>query len=76
MPFGCPPFECPAKPTFGPRMIGVLVGALLTALEDEQAKSWTLDCEDASVLEHLTSGKKLCPHRNAYTDLYLVRSME
>ncbi|KAF4759885.1 hypothetical protein N7455_001011 [Penicillium solitum] len=77
MPFGCPPFECPAKPTFGPRMIGVLVGALLTAFEDkEQARAWTLDCEDANVLEHLASGKKLCPHRNAYTDLYLVRSME
>lgn len=77
MPFGCPPFECPAKPTFGPRMIGVLVGALLAALEDkEQGKTWTLDCEDVSVLEHITSGKKLCPHRNAYTDLYLVRSME
>ncbi|KAJ5400151.1 hypothetical protein N7465_010640 [Penicillium sp. CMV-2018d] len=78
MPFGCPPFECPAKPTFGPRMIGVLVGALLTALEDkdkEQARTWNLDCEDAKVLEHLTSGKRLCPHRNAYTDLYLVRSM-
>ncbi|CAI7602045.1 unnamed protein product, partial [Penicillium discolor] len=60
MPFGCPPFECPAKPTFGPRMIGVLVGALLTAWEDEeQASTWNLDCEDASVLEHLASGKKL-----------------
>ncbi|CAI7572045.1 unnamed protein product [Penicillium viridicatum] len=77
MPFGCPPFECPAKPTFGPRMIGVLVGALLAALEDkEQARTWNLDCEDAKVLERLTSGKKLCSHRNAYTDLYLVRSME
>ncbi|KAJ5617230.1 hypothetical protein N7537_002344 [Penicillium hordei] len=77
MPFGCPPFECPAKPTFGPRMIGVLVGSLLAVLEDkEQAKPWNLDCEDTSVLEHLTSGKRLCPHRNAYTDLYLVRSME
>lgn len=77
MPFGYPPFECPAKPTFGPRMIGVLVGSLLAALEDkEQAKTWNLDCEDASVLEQLMSGKKLCSHRNAYTDLYLVRSME
>ncbi|KGO76252.1 Cytochrome P450 [Penicillium italicum] len=77
MPFGCPPFECPAKPTFGPRMIGVLVGALLAALEDkDRSCTWTLDCADGRVLEHLTSGKKLCPHRNAYTDLYLVRSME
>lgn len=76
MPFGCSPFECPAKPIFGPRMIGVLVGALLAALEDkERTKTWDLDCEDVSVLEHFTSGKKLCPHRNSYTDLYLVRSI-
>ncbi|KAG0161465.1 hypothetical protein PDIDSM_8999 [Penicillium digitatum] len=75
MPFGCPPFECPAKPIFGPRMIGVLVGALLAAMEDkDQLSSWTLDCEDGRVLGHLTSGRKLCPHRNAYTELYLVRS--
>ncbi|KAJ5943046.1 hypothetical protein N7516_003214 [Penicillium verrucosum] len=76
MPFGCSPFECPAKPIFGPRMIGVLVGALLAALGDkERAKNWDLDCEDVSVLEHFKSGKKLCPHRNSYTDLYLVRSI-
>ncbi|CAG8890185.1 unnamed protein product [Penicillium egyptiacum] len=77
MPFGCPPFECPAKPTFGPRMMGVLVGSLLMAVESkEQSGTWTLDCEDGVVLGHLSSGKKLCPHRNAYTDLYLVRSLE
>ena len=76
MPFGCPPFECPAKPTFGPRMIGVLVGSLLTAVGGrERLGTWILDCEDEGVLEHLSSGKRLCPHRNAYTDLYLVRSL-
>jgi hypothetical protein len=76
MPFGCPPFECPAKPTFGPRMIGVLVGCLLGALEDDRSESWILDCEDRRVLERISSGKRLCPHRNAYADLYLVRSVE
>ncbi|KAJ5964909.1 Cytochrome P450 [Penicillium vulpinum] len=77
MPFGCPPFECPAKPTFGPRMIGVLVGSLLAALEDQDlSRIWTLDCEDRIALENFTSGKRLCPHRNAYTDLYLVRSVK
>ncbi|KAJ5498684.1 Cytochrome P450 [Penicillium expansum] len=75
MPFGCSPFECPAKPTFGPRMIGVLVGALLVALDDkDRPNTWTMGCENLRVLEHLTSGKKLCPHRNTYTDLDLVRS--
>lgn len=77
MPFGSAPFECPAKPTFGPRMVGVLVGSLLAALEDkEHPRTWILDCEDGKVLEHVTSGKRLCPHRNSYTDLYLVRSTE
>ncbi|KAJ6124603.1 Cytochrome P450 [Penicillium samsonianum] len=77
LPFGCPPFECPAKPTFGPRMIGILIGSLLASLGDkDRSGTWTLDCEDGKVLEHLASGKKLCPHRNAYTNLYLVRSME
>ncbi|CAG8207860.1 unnamed protein product [Penicillium nalgiovense] len=76
MPFGCPPFECPAKPTFGPRMVGVLVGSLLMAVKGkEQSGTWTLDCEDGRVLGHLSSGKRLFPHRNAYTDLYLVRSL-
>jgi hypothetical protein len=66
MPFGCPPFECPAKPTFGPRMVGVLVGSLLTTVGGrERLETWILDCEDGVVLEHLSSGKRLCPHRNA-----------
>ncbi|CAI7595113.1 unnamed protein product [Penicillium glandicola] len=53
MPFGCPPFECPAKPTFGPRMVGVLVGALLEAVEDNDgSKIWSLDCENERVWQH------------------------
>ncbi|KAJ5787944.1 hypothetical protein N7457_002934 [Penicillium paradoxum] len=76
MPFGSAPFECPAKPTFAPRMIGILVGSLLAALDKSQSKAWYLDCEDGEVLEQLESGERLCPHRNAYMDLYLVRSVD
>ncbi|KAJ5365435.1 hypothetical protein N7517_008321 [Penicillium concentricum] len=75
MPFGCAPFECPAKPTFGPRMIGVLVGSLLAALKEDPSRNWSLDCEDGRALEGITPGKRLCPHRTSYTDLYLVRSL-
>ncbi|EED22527.1 conserved hypothetical protein [Talaromyces stipitatus ATCC 10500] len=31
LPFGSRPFECPAKPMFGPRLVGLLVGTLLGA---------------------------------------------
>ncbi|KAK7193362.1 uncharacterized protein CC84DRAFT_1136526 [Paraphaeosphaeria sporulosa] len=34
MPFGSSPFLCPAKPDFGPRMIGILVAALVDAFSD------------------------------------------
>ncbi|EED22668.1 conserved hypothetical protein [Talaromyces stipitatus ATCC 10500] len=34
LPFGSKPFECPAKPVFGPRLIGLLVGILIAAFPD------------------------------------------
>ncbi|ORY10228.1 hypothetical protein BCR34DRAFT_567083, partial [Clohesyomyces aquaticus] len=34
MPFGGSPFVCPAKPEFGPRMIGILVAALVEVFSD------------------------------------------
>lgn len=34
MPFGSSPFLCPAKPKFGPRMIAILVAALVDAYSD------------------------------------------
>ena len=39
MPFGERPFICPAKPNFGPHMIGVLVAALAAKLP---GKSWAV----------------------------------
>jgi hypothetical protein len=35
MPFGASPLTCPAKSDFGPRMIGILVAALVAAFCDE-----------------------------------------
>ncbi|KAK0100727.1 hypothetical protein ONS95_007178 [Cadophora gregata] len=34
-PFGMGKFECPAKNSFGPMMIGVLVGALLSGIDED-----------------------------------------
>jgi hypothetical protein len=73
MPFGCVPFECPAKPTFGPRMIGLLTGSLLGALESRSKGGWRLECEDKNVVAQLKSGGRLDSGRNAYECLYLVR---
>jgi hypothetical protein len=73
LPFGCVPFECPAKPTFGPRMIGLLAGSLLAGLESRSKMGWTLECADKNVLAQLKSGERLDPGRNAYGSLYLVQ---
>ncbi|KAJ5573392.1 Cytochrome P450 [Penicillium hispanicum] len=53
MPFGARPFECPARAVFGPRMIGILVGGLLTALDTEPAKKmdWRVECKNEQVLK-------------------------
>ncbi|CAI7622339.1 unnamed protein product [Penicillium bialowiezense] len=73
MPFGSAPFECPAKPTFGPRMIGLLAGAVLAAFDDQfSSAGWSLECEDGNMLEHLKSGERLSMDRTAYANLYLV----
>ncbi|CAG8427144.1 unnamed protein product [Penicillium salamii] len=75
MPFGCVPFECPAKPTFGPRMIGLLAGTVLAVFGEPSIDvGWSLFCEDESVLEHLKSGNGLSLNRTAYGDLYLARA--
>ncbi|CAG8010341.1 unnamed protein product [Penicillium salamii] len=75
MPFGCVPFECPAKPNFGPRMIGLLAGTVLAVFGESSIDvGWSLVCEDKSVLEHLKSGNGLSLNRTAYGDLYLARA--
>lgn len=75
MPFGYVPFECPAKPTFGPRMIGLLAGTVLAVFGESSIDvGWSLVCEDKSVLEHLRSGNGLSLNRTAYGDLCLART--
>ncbi|CAG8286927.1 unnamed protein product [Penicillium olsonii] len=75
MPFGCVPFECPAKPTFGPRMIGLLAGAILEAFGELSTDvGWRLVCDDKGVPEHLRSGQGLSLDRTAYGDLFLARA--
>ncbi|KAJ5143570.1 Cytochrome P450 [Penicillium bovifimosum] len=74
MPFGRAPFECPAKPNFGPRMIGVLVGSLLGGLEGDGLGDWSLECDDMDVVERIGGGGRLCPHRNAYAKVFLVQT--
>jgi dihydroceramidase len=33
--FGSKPFQCPAKPKFGPRLVGLLIGILLKEFPDD-----------------------------------------
>lgn len=74
MPFGARPFECPARAVFGPRMIAILVGELLTALETESAKKmgWRLECSNKQVLKAVANKERLLVDREALKDLKLV----
>ncbi|OJJ68902.1 hypothetical protein ASPBRDRAFT_32661 [Aspergillus brasiliensis CBS 101740] len=76
MPFGSVPFLCPAKPVFGPRMIGMVVGILFLALEE--VGSWRLVGRDKRSANEYVSGKRLNNDRSAYDDLllYLDEEME
>lgn len=69
MPFGHSPFECPAKPKFGPQMIGILVGALLAGLDVPEKLDWKLENGDGKALD---AGVRLDSHRESYGDLKLV----
>lgn len=60
-PFGKKPFVCPAKPVFGPQMVGLLVGALV----DSFGQGWAL--EGSGIRE----GTYL--DRNGFEDIALVR---
>lgn len=64
MPFGSTPFVCPAKPTFGPRVIGLLVGVLLRGL---RGGDWRVE----GGVEGF--GGRLRNERGAYDDMYLVK---
>jgi hypothetical protein len=69
MPFGASPFLCPAKPEFGPRMIGILVAALVTTFSDAkyelQREGVRGQMETAEFFGPLNS------ERHSYEELYL-----
>lgn len=69
MPFGQSPFECPARPKFGPQMIGILVGALLAGLDGQDQLIWSLESGDG---KDLKAGVRLDTHREAFRDLRLI----
>ncbi|KAJ5855477.1 uncharacterized protein N7529_009421 [Penicillium soppii] len=73
MPFGCSPLECPAKATFGPRMVGVVVGVILGVLEERGGIFWTVEGGDGNGWDGVKGGGRLDAGRMAYADLYLVR---
>jgi dihydroceramidase len=67
LPFGSKPFECPARPLFGPRLIGLLVGTLLRAFP----QNWTLTLE--SSIDSVEFGpERLSNERSGFHDLYLI----
>lgn len=70
MPFGNKPFVCPAKPVFGPRVIALVVGALLAVFEDDD---WGLDYDNPQIEEELSVGARLSLERNQYTNIVLRR---
>ncbi|KAJ5980092.1 hypothetical protein N7481_007390 [Penicillium waksmanii] len=77
MPFGSGPHECPAKAVFGPRMICILLGALLVGMKDDERApniKWAFKCPDDEFLKSVTSGKRLSLERGAFDDLDLCGS--
>ncbi|MCJ1266893.1 hypothetical protein MMC22_006778 [Lobaria immixta] len=69
MPFGGPPFFCPAKKEFGPRMIGLLVAAL--AQRVSKYDGWTLNNEEN--WDGQGPLPPLDPSRKAYHSLSISR---
>jgi len=67
MPFGWKPFVCPAEKEFGPRMIGILVAALVSGFEE----GWTWKAmrrEDV-----IDNGEPLNLERESYKTLKLCK---
>ncbi|GLA86434.1 hypothetical protein AtubIFM56815_010699 [Aspergillus tubingensis] len=74
MPFGISPFLCPAKPVFGPRMVGMVVGILFLALQE--VGSWRLVGRDKHSANDYVSGERLSNDRSAFDDLFLYLNEE
>ncbi|KAJ5929119.1 Cytochrome P450 [Penicillium verhagenii] len=67
MPFGIKPFVCPAQSVFGPRIIGLVVGALF----GELGEGWTLRSFGSDGNE-LCSEVTLSNGRDSFDSLYLI----
>ncbi|MCJ1481796.1 hypothetical protein MMC06_001955 [Schaereria dolodes] len=67
MPFGSKPYMCPARPDFGPRMIGLLVAVLLA----EFSSGWVLHAEERR--DVITMDEPLALDRDFYGSLGLER---
>ncbi|GLB06558.1 hypothetical protein AtubIFM57258_001868 [Aspergillus tubingensis] len=74
MPFGISPFLCPAKPVFGPRMIGMVVGILFLTLQE--GGRWRLVGRDKQSANDYVSGERLSNDRSAFDDLVLYLNEE
>ncbi|KAL2831503.1 hypothetical protein BDW59DRAFT_157928 [Aspergillus cavernicola] len=69
MPFGSTPFECPARPIFGPRIIGLLIGTLFR----EICGDWVLKLHGRGFPDPSVPIKRLSNERSALSEAYLSR---
>jgi hypothetical protein len=72
-------FECPAKGSFGPMMVGVLVGGLVLGFPDKDGVRWEVAYEaEREGLEEIFGGAgvPLQGGREAYVGLRLVSVMD
>ncbi|OOF91490.1 hypothetical protein ASPCADRAFT_399852 [Aspergillus carbonarius ITEM 5010] len=69
MPFGSAPFECPAKPVFGPRIIAIVASMMIG--EVEERGTWRLVGRDKQSADEYVNGIRLDNDRSAYDDLFL-----
>ncbi len=67
LPFGSKPFTCPAKGDTGPRMIGVLIAALVEVIDDE----W--ECKAVRAEDSIDGEGPLVLGRDSYMSLELGR---
>jgi hypothetical protein len=60
-------------------MIGLLMGILITALDDNEPNTevvWQLSCANENLMPRLISNGRLDMERDAYDDMELVGSWE
>ncbi|KAL4945901.1 hypothetical protein BDV06DRAFT_183594 [Aspergillus oleicola] len=67
--FGSRPFLCPASQSFGPMVVGLLVGVLLKAFGSSE--QWVLGSEDKKDMREIRSKERLSNERGAYEGLFL-----